>query len=120
MDDDLAVPQAMAAVHTTVRQGNAALAEGDKESVAALAGQVRAMLGVLGLDPLAEPWAAVRGGRGEELTGVVDTLLRLVLAQRQAARERKDYGTADAIRDELQSAGLVIEDTPSGPRWELS
>ncbi|MDT0343333.1 cysteine--tRNA ligase [Streptomyces litchfieldiae] len=119
MDEDLGVPQAMAAVHITVRQGNAALAEGDKESVTALAAQVRAMLGVLGLDPLAAPWAAA-GGRSEELTGVVDTLVRLVLAQRQAARERKDYGTADAIRDELQSAGLVIEDTPSGPRWELS
>ncbi|MEV1007926.1 cysteine--tRNA ligase [Streptomyces sp. NPDC049881] len=120
MDEDLGVPQAMAAVHTTVRQGNAALAEGDKESAAALAGQVRAMLGVLGLDPLDPAWSGTGAGRGEELTGVVDTLARLVLAQRQAARERRDYGTADAIRDELQSAGLVIEDTPSGPRWELS
>ncbi|ONK13499.1 cysteine--tRNA ligase [Streptomyces sp. MP131-18] len=121
MDEDLGVPQALAAVHTTVRQGNAALAEGDKESVVALVAQVRAMLAVLGLDPLAAPWAdADAGARGEELTGVVDTLVRLVLTQRQAARERKDYGTADAIRDELQSAGLVIEDTPNGPRWELS
>ncbi|WP_059006232.1 cysteine--tRNA ligase, partial [Streptomyces specialis] len=118
MDEDLGVPQALAAVHTTVRQGNAALAEGDKESVAALAAQVRAMLGVLGLDPLDASWAAA-GGRGDELTGVVDTLVRLVLTQRQAARERKDYATADAIRDDLQSAGLVIEDTPNGPRWEI-
>ncbi|WP_052848570.1 cysteine--tRNA ligase [Streptomyces avicenniae] len=120
MNEDLGVPQALAAVHTTVRQGNAALAEGDKESAAALGGQVRAMLGVLGLDPLDPVWAGPAAGRGEELTGAVDTLVRLVLAQRQAARERRDYATADAIRDELQSAGLVIEDTPSGPRWELS
>ncbi|RKN09717.1 cysteine--tRNA ligase [Streptomyces radicis] len=119
MDDDLGVPQALAAVHTTVRQGNAALAEGDKESVASLAGQVRAMLGVLGLDPLAAPWTGA-GGRGDQLAGVVDTLVGLVLSQRQAARERKDYATADAIRDELTSAGLVIEDTPDGPRWDLS
>ncbi|WP_326597555.1 cysteine--tRNA ligase [Streptomyces sp. NBC_01803] len=118
MDEDLGVPQALAAVHTTVRQGNAALAEGDKESVVALAAQVRAMLGVLGLDPFDARWAAA-GGRGDELTGVVDTLVRLVLKQRQAARERKDYATADAIRDDLQSAGLVIEDTPNGPRWEI-
>ncbi|RBM17823.1 cysteine--tRNA ligase [Streptomyces sp. PT12] len=119
MDDDLGVPQALAAVHTTVRQGNAALAEGDKESVASLAGQVRAMLGVLGLDPLAAPWAGA-GGRGDQLAAAVDTLVGLVLSQRQAARERKDYATADAIRDELTSAGLVIEDTPDGPRWDLS
>jgi cysteinyl-tRNA synthetase len=121
MDEDLSVPQALAAVHTTVRQGNAALAEGDKESAAALVGQVRAMLGVLGMDPLDAQWSAEGGGGdagGTSLTGVVDALVRLVLSQRQAARERKDYGTADAIRDELQSAGLVIEDTPNGPRWE--
>jgi cysteinyl-tRNA synthetase len=119
MDEDLGVPQAMAVVHSTVRQGNTALAEGDKESVASLLGQVRAMLGVLGLDPLDELWAAGGADRAAELGGVVDALVRLVLAQRQAARERKDYATADAIRDELSAAGLTIEDTPTGPRWEL-
>jgi cysteinyl-tRNA synthetase len=119
MDEDFGVPQAMAVVHTTVRQGNAALAEGDKESAAALAGQVRAMLGVLGLDPLDEMWAGADTGRGRELGGVVDSLVRVVLDQRQAARARKDYATADAIRDELTAAGLAIEDTPNGPRWEL-
>ncbi|GAB2908070.1 cysteine--tRNA ligase [Streptomyces mayteni] len=119
MDEDLGVPQALAAVHTTVRQGNAALSEGDKESVVALVGQVRAMLGVLGLDPFDPRWNGGAQGRGKELAGVVDSLVRLVLAQREAARQRKDYGTADAIRDELGAAGLVIEDTPNGPRWEL-
>ncbi|MGP3969388.1 cysteine--tRNA ligase [Streptomyces sp. 6N223] len=121
MDEDLGVPQAMAAVHTTVRQGNAALAEGDKESAAALTAQVRAMLGVLGMDPLAPEWTEAPGGEGRTpaLTDAVDTLVRLVLVQREAARARKDYATADAIRDELNAAGLVIEDTPNGPRWEL-
>jgi cysteinyl-tRNA synthetase len=76
------------------------------------------MLGVLGLDPLDEMWAG--GGRGEELTGVVDALVRLVLDQRQAARARKDFATADAIRDQLGQAGLAIEDTPSGPRWTIN
>ncbi|MEU6083859.1 cysteine--tRNA ligase [Streptomyces sp. NPDC047108] len=118
MDDDLGVPQALAVVHTTVRQGNSALTADDKEAAVARLAEVRAMLGVLGLDPLDEQWA---GGadRGEDLHGVVDSLVRLVLDQRQAARTRKDYATADGIRDELQQSGLVIEDTPSGPRWEL-
>lgn len=66
------------------------------------------------MDPLDAGWHG-GGDRGEELTGTVDALVRLVLAQRTAARERKDYGTADAIRDELTAAGLVIEDTPTGP-----
>ncbi|MDJ1135819.1 cysteine--tRNA ligase [Streptomyces iconiensis] len=119
MDDDFSVPQALAVVHTTVRQGNAALGESDKPAVATAAAEVRAMLGVLGLDPLDPSWAS-EGGSSSELTSAVDTLVRLVLDQRQAARERKDYATADAIRDELKRAGLAIEDTPSGPRWELS
>jgi cysteinyl-tRNA synthetase len=119
LDEDLSVPQALAVVHTTVRQGNAAIDEGDKESVAALAGQVRAMLGVLGMDPLDERWSGDASGQAGQLRTAVDSLVRIVLDQRQAARTRRDYATADAIRDRLQEAGLVIEDTPSGPRWEL-
>ncbi|KNB51960.1 cysteine--tRNA ligase [Streptomyces caatingaensis] len=119
MDDDFGVPQALAVVHTTVRQGNAALSADDKESAVARLAEVRAMLGVLGLDPLDEQWAG-GAGRGDDLHGVVDSLVRLVLEQRQAARSRKDWAAADAIRDQLQQSGLAIEDTPSGPRWSLS
>ena len=117
LDDDLSVPQALAVLHETVRAGNNALAAGDTAAVAARLAEVRAMLGVLGLDPLAEPWADA--GSGDDLRTVVDVLVGVALAQRQAARERKDYAAADAIRDGLQEAGVVIEDTPQGPRWEL-
>ncbi|GEB52703.1 cysteine--tRNA ligase [Streptomyces cacaoi] len=121
MDDDFSVPQALAHVHTRVRQGNAALGEGDKPAVAAALAEVRGMLGVLGLDPRDEMWSAQAGGAaGAGLESVVDALVGLVLEQRQAARARKDYATADAIRDELGRAGLAVEDTPAGPRWELS
>ncbi|MBZ4322713.1 DALR domain-containing protein, partial [Streptomyces huiliensis] len=118
MDDDFGVPQALAIVHTTVRQGNAALTADDKEGAVARLAEVRAMLGVLGLDPLDERWSG--GDRGDDLHGVVDSLVRMVLEQRQAARARKDYAAADALRDQLQQSGLAIEDTPSGPRWSLS
>ena len=117
LDDDLGVPQALAVVHATMREGNNALAAGDVGPTAAALASVRAMLGVLGLDPLAEPWA--RRGADDDLREVVDALVRGELAERQAARERKDYDTADAIRDRLQAAGVLIEDTPDGPRWEL-
>ncbi|MEV4557155.1 cysteine--tRNA ligase [Kitasatospora sp. NPDC049285] len=119
MDDDLGVPQALAVLHTAVRQGNSALTADDKESTVARLAEVRAMLGVLGLDPLDPMWAG-GGAQGEELTGVVDSLVKLVLDQRQAARARKDFATADAIRDQLGEAGLAIEDTPSGPRWTIN
>lgn len=118
MDDDLGVPQALAVVHTAVRQGNSALTADDKESAVARLAEVRAMLGVLGLDPLDEQWAGA--DRGDDLHGVVDSLVQLVLEQRQAARARKDFATADAIRDQLALAGLSIEDTPSGSRWTIN
>lgn len=119
MDDDMGVPQALAIVHTTVRQGNSALAADDKEAAVARLAEVRAMLGVLGLDPLDPQWAGGESERGEDLRGVVDSLVRMVLDQREAARGRKDWATADAIRDQLGQSGLVIEDSPTGPRWTL-
>ncbi|WP_370077054.1 cysteine--tRNA ligase [Streptacidiphilus sp. MAP12-16] len=118
MDDDFGVPQALAIVHTAVRQGNAALAADDKENAVARLAEVRAMLGVLGLDPLDAMWAGPV--QGEDLHGVVDALVKVVLEQRQAARERKDYATSDAIRDRLSQAGLTIEDRADGSRWTLS
>jgi len=118
MDDDFGVPQALAIVHTAVRQGNAALAADDKENAVARLAEVRAMLGVLGLDPLDSQWAGPQ--QGEDLHGVVDALVKLVLEQRQAARERKDYATSDAIRDRLTESGLTIEDRADGSRWTLT
>ncbi len=118
LDDDLGVPAALALVHIRVRDGNAALATADKETVAETLPEVRAMLGVLGLDPLAEPWSS-EGGGDERVYDVVDALVGVVLSQRQAARDRRDWAAADAIRDGLQAAGVVVEDTPAGPRWQL-
>ncbi|SNS71764.1 cysteinyl-tRNA synthetase [Geodermatophilus saharensis] len=117
MDDDLGTPAAVAVVHETVRQGNTALAEGDDAAAAAALGRVRAMLRVLGLDPLDPRWA---GGGDGRLAEVTDGLVRLALEQRQAARARKDYAAADAVRDQLATLGVQVEDTPQGPRWELT
>lgn len=116
LDDDLGVPQALAVVHDTVREGNTALAAGDIAGAAKHASSVRAMLAVLGLDPLSPLWAS---GADSGLRDVVSALVSVALEQRQAARQRKDYAAADAIRDQLQAAGVVVEDTAAGPRWEL-
>ncbi|MGZ4507509.1 MAG: cysteine--tRNA ligase [Blastococcus sp.] len=117
LDDDLGTPAAIAAVHDMVREGNTALAEGDDRAIAGVLGSVRAMLGVLGLDPLDPRWA---GGGDERLTHVTEGLVALALEQRQAARARKDFSAADAIRDQLTALGVTVEDTPQGPRWELT
>ncbi len=121
MDDDLGVAQALAVVHEAVRDGNTALAAGDAAGTAKRLAEVRAMLGVLGLDPLSPPWAQGGGpGSRSDLRPVVDALVGVALEQRQAARQRKDYAAADAIRDRLQDAGVAVEDTPRGSRWELT
>jgi len=128
MDDDLGVPAALAALHDVIRQGNklldaAAQSVDDPASVRTelrdnLA-SVRAMLDVLGLDPLVEPWVS-RDAASTELTGVVDGLVSALLEQRQAARARKDFAAADEIRDRLKQLGVVVEDTPHGARWSLA
>ena len=118
MDEDLSVPAALAAVHATVRDGNYALSTGNQENTVACLTQARAMLEVLGLDPLAPAWQA--GDAGGRLRGVVDALVALALRQRDAARARGDYASADSIRDTLERGGVLVEDTPEGPRWELA
>jgi cysteinyl-tRNA synthetase len=117
MDDDLAVPAALAAVHAGVRDGNYALSAGDSEGIAGCLSRVRSMLAVLGLDPLAPAWQ--EGGSGDRLYAAIDGLVRLTLRQREAARARGDYAAADSIRDTLEKIGVVVEDTLEGPRWEL-
>ena len=122
MDDDLAVPQALAVLFEAVHEGNALLVGGESAALRENLGVVRAMLGVLGIDPLAEPWSG--GGResgtGERLRDVVGSLVQALIEQRQEARARKDFATADAIRDRLKAAGIAVEDTAAGPRWELA
>jgi cysteinyl-tRNA synthetase len=117
LDDDLGVPQALAVVHDAVHAGNSALAAGDSSGSAKHLIEVRAMLGVLGLDPLSEQWSA--GGGSQGLREVIGALVTVALEQRQAAKGRKDWAAADAIRDGLADAGIVVEDTRDGPRWEI-
>lgn len=116
LDDDLGVPHGLAVLHEAVREGNSALASGDHDAVRGRLADVRAMADVLGVDPLSAQWA--RAGE-DDLRPVVDALVAVALEQRQAARARKDYASADAIRDSLSEAGIVVEDTPQGARWEL-
>ena len=117
MNDDLGVPQALAVIHDTVRTGNAALADGDLVVARTARDDVAAMLDVLGLSPYAAPWT----GRGDDGAArrALGPLVDVVLAQRQAARERKDFAVADALRDGLAASGIEVEDTPTGPRWSL-
>jgi len=117
MDDDLNTAAALASVHDAMREGNTALASGNDTALRGALASVRGMLGVLGLDPLDAHWHGER--RGSDLKTVVDRLVELALDQRAQARARKDWTAADAVRDQLKQAGVVVEDTPHGPRWTV-
>jgi cysteinyl-tRNA synthetase len=119
LDDDLGVPAALAVLHESVTTGNKLLAGGATPSLREAVAGVRGMLAVLGVDPLAAPWRDAAGS-DDAMRHAIDALVHVVLDQRQAARERKDYAAADEIRDRLTDAGIAVEDTPHGPRWELA
>ncbi|MDD9207899.1 cysteine--tRNA ligase [Georgenia sp. 10Sc9-8] len=117
MDDDLNVSAALAVVHEHLRAGNTALTERDLETVRNAQLLVRAMLDVLGLDPLSRTWRREHGGRAER--HALDALVTAVLEERVEARRAKDWSRADALRDRLNEAGVVVEDSPAGARWQL-
>jgi cysteinyl-tRNA synthetase len=110
MNDDLAVPQALAFIAESMRLGNTSA--DDKKVTAKTAGEIRGALSILGCDPL-DPVFATR----ESNDAAMDGLIKLALEQREAARLRKDFAAADAIRDQIASLGVIVEDTPNGPRW---
>lgn len=124
LDDDLSVPAGLAVVFEAVTEGNRLLAKpsGKNDGVLSeLLGQVRLMLGVLGVDPLAEQWSAAGAEAAHEVAlAALDVLVKARLADRDAARKSRDFTAADAIRAELAALGIAITDTPTGPSWELA
>ena len=118
MNDDLAVPQALAGISEALRLGNIAVTAGDKRGITQSANEIRGALEVLGCDPFDPAFATA--GAGEDMTAALDGTIKLALAQREAARVRKDFAAADAIRDGLIALGITIEDSAQGPRWSIT
>ncbi len=118
MDDDLATPAAVAVIFDTVRAGNAALERGDDQTARQAWRHVSAMTSVLGINPLQEPWTSGDAGT-EPAADALAALVAELLTARQQARAEKDWAQADAIRDRLAAAGVVIEDRPDGSAWTL-
>jgi cysteinyl-tRNA synthetase len=120
MNDDLGTPAAVAVLYDAVREGNRLLAAGDgAEGAGPVAADVLAMLDVLGLHPDDAAWGSSDDAKHTKLSGAVDALVAGLLEQRAQARAEKDFARADAIRDQIKTAGIEIEDTPSGARWTL-
>ena len=117
MNDDLAVPAALATISENLRLGNQAITDNDKAAVSKNADEIRGALEILGCDPFDAVFASTGG---TDLTEALDGVIKLALAERASARERKDFAASDAIRDGLAALGITIEDTAQGPRWSIS
>ena len=117
LDDDLAVPIALAEVHAARAEGNRALDAGDHETALAQAMSIRAMMGILGADPLDERWESQ--DETSAALAAVDVLVQAEVQRREDARARRDWAEADAIRDRLKEAGIEVTDTGDGPQWTL-
>ena len=112
-DDDLAVPQVLAQISEALRRGNSAITANNSGEIKTAAAEIRGALEILGCDP----FDANFDSAGPDLAEALDGVIQLALAQRQAARERKDFAASDAIRDGLAALGIAIEDTAQGQRW---
>ncbi len=122
MDDDFGTPEALAVLFDAVREANRRLDTG--EDAGAVVAAVREIVGVLGLDGGGrrdtvnqEALASVARQFGVDPDGSPGQVVDDLLAARAAARERRDFAVADAIRDRLSEVGIVVEDTPDGSRW---
>ena len=118
MNDDLAVPTALASISEALRAGNSAITAGDTATIENSANEIRGALEILGCDPFDPAFAS--GTAVEDIGAALDGVIQLALAQRTAARERKDFAASDQIRDGLAVLGITIEDTAQGPRWSIT
>lgn len=113
--DDINTPVAVAQIFEAVRIINSAKAGSVKLSAEDLATLVQLfddiVFGVLGL----EDEEAAGGASGK----VVDGLMQMVLEERAAARQAKDWALSDHIRDSLKALGIVVKDTKDGAEWTL-
>ena len=115
MNEDLNTPKAIAVIHELVTLGNQALDKSDLAGAKTIAGSLRKMLEILGLDPLSAQWN--QSSTVDTAKNSLAVLVEKMLQTRAAAREAKDFAISDQVRDDLKSAKIAIEDTVNGARW---
>ena len=107
MDDDFNTAEALAVLFELSNEAN-------RGNDAAVAGELRALAGVLGLlERSPEDFLKGRAQAG----GLDDAQIEALIAQRVAAKKARDFATADRVRDELKQQGIILEDSAAGTTW---
>lgn len=105
--DDLNTPKALSILNAMAKKAQETRDPKFKKALL----EAGRFLGILQNDPAVWLGYAYNGGDAEA------EKIEALLKERQDARARKDFARADEIRDELDAMGIVIEDSPDGPKW---
>ena len=109
MDDDFGTPEAVAVLFDLANELN-------RTRDAGLAVQLKGLAGILGL--LArDPVAFLQAALADDAEGLTADEIEARIVARVAAKKTKDFAAADRIRDELKTAGIVLEDSAQGTTW---
>ena len=112
MDDDFNTPVALAAMFDLAREINR-IRKSDLQQAAALGAQLKQLGGILGiLQQHPDDYL-----KGSDESGLSDAEIDSLIQQRSDAKRDKNWAEADRIRDELQSQGVVLEDSARGTTW---
>ncbi len=117
MDDDFNTAGAIGVLHELASHINRVLSVDDADVAHAMLATnlLKKLGGLLGLFN-----SNAHKAVGESRDSLVDDLMKLMIELRAQVRSRKDFATADAIRDGLAKLGITIEDRADGSTWKKS
>jgi cysteinyl-tRNA synthetase len=126
MDDDFNTARGVGILFNLVKEANRLLDEGEGESpdggsLTDLAADLKRMGGVLGI--LNQSWQTFFEQRNQgrlEALAITPEAIDALVAERTLARNNKEWQRADEIRDQLQEAGILLEDKPDGTHWKVT